>query len=204
MLEILEGALTRRQQDQEPDEDEERHAHRDEGLCQVVACMRIVEGEGLGKVKGLPQAEDLACEDLLAGARRQLREEAKYSVEAQVPTFGKVEVFPVMNLSPLASEGKVHACEDVFREVDGLRRLRDPSLLHHVQLVHDVRVAVMHTSAEYRVGTLKDGSKGHLGRSGEVADRPDVAGDVLREADDALRQTVPTGTRTELPKSTWQ
>jgi hypothetical protein len=50
-------------------------------------------------------------------------------------------VFPVHYVS--TAQLRVHAGEDVFREVESLGRLREPALRHEHQLVHHVRVAVV-------------------------------------------------------------
>mmetsp|Transcript_82900 Transcript_82900/g.239546 ORF Transcript_82900/g.239546 Transcript_82900/m.239546 type:complete len:511 (+) Transcript_82900:575-2107(+) len=148
--------------------------------------MRVVEGQCLREVEQLPKAEHLAGDDLLAGSRGELAEETEHRVEAQVTAFGQVEVLAVADGAPLAAQREVHAREDVLGQVQGLRGLRDAALLHHVLLVHDVGVAVVHPGAEHGEAPLADGPESDLRARREVADGTEVAGDVLRQADDAL------------------
>mmetsp|Transcript_103052 Transcript_103052/g.222476 ORF Transcript_103052/g.222476 Transcript_103052/m.222476 type:complete len:595 (+) Transcript_103052:877-2661(+) len=191
-------------QDQKPREDHHGHAPGDEGLREVVPHVRVVEGEALGQREELTKAEHLPREDLLAGAHGELGEEAQDGVEAQVPALGEVEVLLVQDLPASPAEGEVHAGEDVLREVERLGPLGDPALLHHVLLVHDVRVAVVHARAQEGPAPLLDRAEGLLGARREVADGADVARDVLREADDALGLRVPAKACTELAQDARQ
>mmetsp|Transcript_67012 Transcript_67012/g.195943 ORF Transcript_67012/g.195943 Transcript_67012/m.195943 type:complete len:634 (-) Transcript_67012:481-2382(-) len=200
VLEGLEAGLAVTRQHEEPGEDQDRHAPRHEELRDVVAHVRIEEGQEVWQVEKLAQPKHLARQDLLPGPRRKLREERENSVETKVTALGKVEVLTMADLAPTPSKGEVHARKDVFREVQGLRGLRDAPLLHHDVLVHDVRVAVVHSGPEHRVAALEDGAEGVLGGGGEVADGAYVAGDVLWEADDPLRAAVSAPARPELPQ----
>mmetsp|Transcript_42684 Transcript_42684/g.132213 ORF Transcript_42684/g.132213 Transcript_42684/m.132213 type:complete len:646 (-) Transcript_42684:825-2762(-) len=203
-LEAVEAALAVGDQGQQPDEGEQVHAPGDEELREVVAHVGVVEGQGLGQMQRLAQAEDLAGDDLLARARGKLREEAQHGVEAQVPALGQVEVLAVADPAALTAQREVHARKDVLREVQRLRGLGHPALLHHVELVHHVRMAVVHPGAQGGVAALEDGAEGCLRRGRKVAHGADGAGDVLGEADDALGQAVPPSVRAELPQGAWQ
>ena len=68
--------------------------------------------------------------------------------------------FLVQDLPTSPAEGEVHAGEDVLREVERLGPLGDPALLHHVLLVHDVRVAVVHARAQEGPAPLLDRAEG--------------------------------------------
>mmetsp|Transcript_109177 Transcript_109177/g.282166 ORF Transcript_109177/g.282166 Transcript_109177/m.282166 type:complete len:233 (+) Transcript_109177:831-1529(+) len=104
----------------------------------------------------------------------------------------------------LPAQREVHAGEDVLGQVERLGRLGDAALLHHEDLVHDVRVAVVHPRPQGRVGSLQDGAEGDLRGRGEVADRADVACDVLREPNDALRLRIAAVTRAEFAEGAGQ
>mmetsp|Transcript_71018 Transcript_71018/g.230572 ORF Transcript_71018/g.230572 Transcript_71018/m.230572 type:complete len:214 (-) Transcript_71018:3580-4221(-) len=150
----------------------------------------------------LAEAEGLTAQNLLAGARRELREETKHGIETHVTTLGEVEVLTVVDLTAVATQRKVHAREDVLRQVDGLGRLGNTALLHHVELVHDVRVTVVHPGTKNGIGALENCTKCHLGRGRKVSNRTDVAGDVLRKPDDALTKTIATLVGSELAQGT--
>mmetsp|Transcript_79953 Transcript_79953/g.244438 ORF Transcript_79953/g.244438 Transcript_79953/m.244438 type:complete len:231 (-) Transcript_79953:2491-3183(-) len=98
----------------------------------------------------------------------------------------------------LAPESEIHAGENVLRKVQRLGGLGHTALLHHVHLVHDVWVAIMHSRAQRSVAPLKNRAEGHLCGGREVADGADVASDVLREADDLLGPRVAARARPEL------
>jgi len=48
-------------------------------------------------------------------------------------------------------------------------------------------MAIVHSSSQDSMASLKDSAEGQLGPGREVPDRAEVAGDVLRQADDLLR-----------------
>mmetsp|Transcript_10444 Transcript_10444/g.36695 ORF Transcript_10444/g.36695 Transcript_10444/m.36695 type:complete len:244 (+) Transcript_10444:1659-2390(+) len=100
----------------------------------------------------------------------------------------------------VASQHEVHTCKDILGQVEGLRCLRNTALLHHVLLVHDVRVPVVHSSAEHRVAALQHGAEGQLRAGGEVAHGAEVARDVLRQPDDAFGLVATSCFCPELPE----
>mmetsp|Transcript_36954 Transcript_36954/g.95425 ORF Transcript_36954/g.95425 Transcript_36954/m.95425 type:complete len:597 (-) Transcript_36954:470-2260(-) len=110
----------------------------------------------------------------------------------------------MQDLPAPAAKREVHPCEDILRQVQRLRGFGDPALLHTVLLVHEVWVAVVHARTEQGPAPLLDCAEGLFGARGEVADGANVAGDVLREADDALRPWVSTLARPKLAQDARQ
>lgn len=61
-----------------------------------------------------------------------------YLLVQQISDFGllHMQVFPAHNAAAIASQGKVHARENVLGEIDCLGGLGDPALLHDELLRH--------------------------------------------------------------------
>mmetsp|Transcript_98470 Transcript_98470/g.205351 ORF Transcript_98470/g.205351 Transcript_98470/m.205351 type:complete len:328 (+) Transcript_98470:1399-2382(+) len=81
---IAEGselAIAIRAEDKQPGKDENGHGHRDQELCDVVACVRIVESQGFRQLQAVAQSEHLSCQELLSSAVGKLGEETQDSVE---------------------------------------------------------------------------------------------------------------------------
>mmetsp|Transcript_116954 Transcript_116954/g.338028 ORF Transcript_116954/g.338028 Transcript_116954/m.338028 type:complete len:392 (+) Transcript_116954:1538-2713(+) len=193
MLDRIEGALAVRQHHQKPCEHQQGHADGHEELREVVPGMGVVERHGLRQVEHLTQAECLAAQQLLTRTGRQLREEPKDGVETHVAPLGKVEILAMADVAPSAAEREIHAGEDVLRQIQCLRRFRDAALLHHVTLLHQIRVSVVHARSKYGIASLEDRAKSDLGSRSEISDAADVACDVLGKPNDLLHasDTIP-------------
>ena len=157
-----------------------RHHRRD-----VEAAAREEEGEEAGEVKVLAQTVEVAARALERVARGDLELEAVDRGEAHVAPLAAVDVLKVLDAR--AAQHRVEAGEDVLRDVQRLRGLRDAAARHRPHLVPHVGVAVVEAHHQRpRQEALHHRAKHKLVRRREARHRAAaLREDVLAEADDA-------------------
>mmetsp|Transcript_124156 Transcript_124156/g.218602 ORF Transcript_124156/g.218602 Transcript_124156/m.218602 type:complete len:286 (-) Transcript_124156:5-862(-) len=110
----------------------------------------------------------------------------------------------MVNASPLTAKCEIHTCKYVFGQIQGFCCLRYTTLLHHLRLVHDIWVPIMHACPKNCIGALQDGPECHLCRSSHITYRPNVAGDVLGKPNNLLGVGIAALFRSKFPKHTRQ
>mmetsp|Transcript_20921 Transcript_20921/g.47246 ORF Transcript_20921/g.47246 Transcript_20921/m.47246 type:complete len:231 (-) Transcript_20921:1141-1833(-) len=133
----------------------------DKALVDVEANVRVEHAQQLHQFQVKAEPHPLACGGLLCVTHRHFRVEGEHAHEAHVSPLAHVEILSVDRPAPAQRE--IKAGEDVLGEVQAPRALRHTALLHHLQLVHEIRVPVVETRVQGPVQrSLDHGPKSEL------------------------------------------
>mmetsp|Transcript_35909 Transcript_35909/g.103205 ORF Transcript_35909/g.103205 Transcript_35909/m.103205 type:complete len:236 (+) Transcript_35909:1098-1805(+) len=137
------------------------HREVHEVLAQEESHVRVEHPQEALQGEVQTQTHPLSSNGLLPIAHGYLAVEGHHAHKAHVAPFAHMEVLAVGR--PTSAQFQVDTGKDVLRQIQPLGRLGDASLLQNLELVHDVRMAVVEARFQGPVhGALDHGAEGKL------------------------------------------